>query len=41
MLRDGKEGDVLDIGIVFWVVRDEVVYVVVLPISSSLEICGC
>jgi hypothetical protein len=35
MLRDGKEGDVLNIGIVFWVVRDEVVYVMILPISSS------
>jgi hypothetical protein len=38
MFRDGKEGNVLDIGIVFWVIRYEVVDVVVLPISS-LHIC--
>jgi hypothetical protein len=34
MFRDGKEGDMLDIGIVFWVVCYEVVYVVILYISS-------
>jgi len=34
MFRNGKEGDMLDIGIVFWVVCDEMVDIVVLPISS-------
>jgi len=35
MFRDCKEGNMLDIGIVFWVIRNEVVNVVILPISSS------
>jgi hypothetical protein len=35
MFRDGKEGDMLNIGIVLGVISDEVVNVVVLPISSS------
>ena len=34
MFRNGKEGNVLDIGIVFWVVCDEMVDIVVLSISS-------
>jgi len=35
MFRNGEKGYMLDIGVMFWVVRYQVVDVVVLPVSSS------
>jgi hypothetical protein len=35
VLGDGEEWDVLDIGVVFWVICDEVVNVVVLLVSTA------
>jgi hypothetical protein len=34
MLGNGEKGDMLDVGIVFWVIRDEMMDIVVLPVSS-------
>jgi hypothetical protein len=33
MLRDGEKRDMLDIWVVFGVIRDEVVNIVILPVS--------
>jgi hypothetical protein len=40
VFRDGEKGDMLNIGVVFWVIRHEMMDVVILLVSAMVSVAN-